>query len=612
MNKASILTFIISLFVGSGALAGATPEFKDYPKSRARMWISHSAISAATKSMSIALELDLDEDWHTYWENPGDSGAAPILDVSSKNGVLTPGQIFYPKPIRININPLTSFAYERRVIFLMDIDVADLSAKSDLAFKVEAEWLVCRVQCIPAFGTFDFKIPVDKESLQHQEIFQTARSEAIKNFVPNGSFEIQDNELVYKHSLVFDPTDIFVSQGQGLDNAEPKIQDASARFKIENKKPLSVFRGIAVGDDGEFFAFEASKTSQMPILLVIVFSFLGGLILNLMPCVLPVLSLKLFGLVNATQKGAQHVRLESVAYALGAILSFVLIAALLLVLRSFGQEIGWGFQLQSPVFVISMSLVFLLLSFNFLGLYEINIPFVNLGQKLTQKSGAKGSFFTGVLSVLVASPCTAPFMGAAMGVALSQGALFTLTSFTALGVGFAFPFLIFSVSPSLANLLPRPGEWMNTLKKLMFVPMFAASLWLGWISWQLVKPASHVEANSKSLEWTRFSSQALAKEIKTGKKAIFVNFTADWCLSCKVNDSLVFSDPKVKNFIKANNIVVFKADWTRRDSEITRELAKYDRASVPLYLFFEAGQHSPRILPELLTSSLFLELLSKE
>ena len=612
----SIKLFILYLFVlSSGSLHALNdaPEFRSYPHSQARIWLSHSELSSKTKSISLALEVDLEDHWHTYWENPGDSGASPIIDVQIEGAQITEESLLYPPPVRIDTPPLTSFAYENRVVFIKKLDLAKIQGQS-VKLSVEAEWLVCKVECVPAIGQYKFELAIaDIEELKHQDFFKAAQAQSIKAAQSNGFFRVSGDELFFTPQLPFKVADIFISSGQGLDNAKPIVNKDEFIFKVENKTSLSELKGLAVGEDGEFFAFAAKAKESMSILLMLLFSFLGGLILNLMPCVLPVLSLKLFSLVKANEEGEGQVRMEGLAYALGAVLSFVLIAVVLVALRSAGQEIGWGFQLQSPAFVVTMAVVFFVLSLNFLGLYEINIPFLNAGSNLTRKKGFQGAFFTGVLSVLVASPCTAPFMGAAMGVALTQGTFVTLLGFFFLGLGFAFPFILFAISPSMVRVLPRPGNWMNVVKKLMFVPMFMASLWLGWVSWQLLSPtSSSIDKSSQVLPWKVFSHDALYAELEKGENAVFVNFTADWCLSCKVNEALAFNQDEVQAYVAEKRIVFFKADWTKKDAAIAKELARYGRASVPLYLYFKPGNKTPKVLPEILTSSTFLKELETE
>jgi thiol:disulfide interchange protein DsbD len=387
---------------------------------------------------------------------------------------------------------------------------------------------------------------------------------------------------------------------------------------------------------------------------MLVSAFLGGLILNLMPCVFPILSLKLLSLMKLTGSQSHEVRRQNFAYVAGVMVSFLLIALLLAGLRSAGNLIGWGFQLQSPVFLSILSWLFFALSLNLLGFFEIDFLNLSVGGKLTRSGGIIGSFFTGVLAVVVASPCTAPFMGVALGFGLTQSTAVLFAVFLSLGFGLAFPYLLFGILPGMIRVLPRPGKWMNTFKQVMAFPLLLTTLWLIWVlgqvrginsvmvvltgclgigfavwfsSWRkkaaqvataliilgglvfIYRSEQQVKTAVESDIWQPYT-ESLLESLKG--KNVFVNMTADWCLTCKVNERLVFNDADVMKLLQMKNMVLVKGDWTQRNEAITRFLSRFDRVGVPFYVLYSPQHPQGQILPEVLTKSSFMELIQKE
>ncbi len=386
--------------------------------------------------------------------------------------------------------------------------------------------------------------------------------------------------------------------------------------------------------------------------LMALFAFLGGAILNLMPCVFPILALKVMGLVQANAESPAQRRLHGLSYTAGVLVSFLLVAGVLLALRSAGAALGWGFQLQSPWVVASLIYLFFILGLSLSGFVEFGGRWVGAGQGLTEKGGAVGSFFTGVLAVIVASPCTAPFMGAAMGFALVQPAPIGLAVFLALGLGMAAPFLLLVSVPALARLLPRPGAWMNTFKEILAFPLYATAIWLLWVIgrqtgsngmaavlagclllvlalwlWRLGKTplrAAAVAAGALAVfilaspllntvtaqtgsDEAAYSAQRLLEQRVEGKP-VFVNVTADWCITCLANERVALSSKAVKAAFASNEIAYLKGDWTNSAPHITALLAEYGRSGVPLYLLFPADPSSPAIvLPQLLTPGIVVD-----
>lgn len=403
-------------------------------------------------------------------------------------------------------------------------------------------------------------------------------------------------------------------------------------------------------------AVDGQAAAPASFLLMALFAFLGGALLNLMPCVFPVLALKVMGLVQANAESPRQRRLHGFSYTAGVLVSFLFVAGLLLALRSAGVALGWGFQLQSPWVVASLIYLFFVLGLSLSGFINISGRWVGAGQGLTEKSGSLGSFFTGVLAVIVASPCSAPFMGTAMGFAVLQPAPVGLAIFLALGLGMAAPFLLLVSVPALARLLPRPGAWMNTLKELLAFPLYATAVWLLWVIgrqtgangmaavlagcvllvlafwlWRLGKkplragaiaagglaflilasPLLNSAAGSQTdTDATAYSPQRLLEQRANGRP-VFLNVTADWCITCIANERVALSSQVVKDAFARNDVAYLKGDWTNSAPHITELLAEYGRSGVPLYVLFPAAPSAPAIvLPQLLTPGLVVAALN--
>lgn len=386
------------------------------------------------------------------------------------------------------------------------------------------------------------------------------------------------------------------------------------------------------------------------LLYILLLALIGGSILNLMPCVFPVLSLKV---LSFTKDKEHNHALQGLSYSLGVIVSFVSVAAILITLRAAGNAIGWGFQLQTPWFVASLAYLFFLMGLSLSGYIELGNSLMGAGNSLTQKSGYSGSFFTGVLATIVASPCTAPFMGTALGFAITQDTFTALSVFAALGLGMALPLLLLALSPALLNKIPKPGEWMNRLKQLLAYPLYATALWLCWVAgnqtgvngmftiligclllvlmielWSqhwLSKTLSLLalilalsSLNSSYLKpdstpntqnWQAYET-TLFNNLRKQDAAIFINLTADWCITCLANEKLTLSDPEVIQYFAENNIQYLKGDWTNRNKTISELLSKHGRSGIPLYIYYPAGEQSQEIiLPQILRKEPLLKTL---
>jgi thiol:disulfide interchange protein DsbD len=393
-----------------------------------------------------------------------------------------------------------------------------------------------------------------------------------------------------------------------IHNAGPQSFDGtrlSIPVALQPAGPFNRVKGVLVGSP-QAIEIDLPVTgrvaggggaSEVPgLALALLFAFAGGLILNLMPCVLPVLSIKVLGFAGQGAGDPRAMRSHGLLYGLGVLASFWLLAGLLLALKTLGHEIGWGFQLQSPAFVAFLAALFLVLALNLSGLFEFGSVLPSGLATFRAGHARLDAFLTGVLAVAVASPCTAPFMGAALGYALGEDAFGALAVFTALGAGMALPYVALAFKPGWLRWLPRPGAWMGRFKQLLALPLYATVAWLAWVLVLQVAPPSEARAAGP---WEPYSEARLAA-LTAGDKPVFVDFTAAWCVTCQVNKQLVLGRPEVEGLFRERGVTLLRADWTRRDAEITRALAALGRNGVPVYVLYLPGGEA-KLLPELLT-----------
>ena len=555
--------------------------------------------------LSVALRLKIVPHWHTYWRNPGDSGEPTALEWTLPKG-WSAGAIQWPPPRRLPAGPLMNFGYEDEVLHLVDIAVP-ADAKGPVVLKARATWLVCNPErCIPEGGEVSLVLPVGagEGSPWARAIARTRASLPSKAAGLRFAAARTDAGV----ELEIDPppaaaTYFPFSQGR-IHNAGAQAWDGRVLAIPKAQQPVGAFTRVAglLVTDKEAVEIDvpvAGAAGGLSSLgLAALFAFVGGLILNLMPCVLPVLSIKILGFAQQGDRAAM--RLHGLLYSLGVVSSFLAFAALLALLQSLGQGIGWGFQLQSPVFVALLLALFLAFALNLSGFFEFSLA---MSSELKSKNRHIEAFLTGVLAVVVASPCTAPFMGAALGYALAGGPAEALAVFTALGAGMALPYLALAWNPQWLRWVPKPGAWMVRFKQLLSIPLYATVLWLGWVL------ALQSGLLSSASDWEKFSLEKVQRYEQQGK-SVFVDYTAAWCVTCQVNKQLVLSRPDVEAALRRSGLVLLRADWTRRDEEITRALAALGRKGVPVYAIYRPGQE-PELLPEILTRDTVLAAMGK-
>ena len=645
MNKTIFSILLLFSFFGSA-------EIVDTGHARISLIKDHSDFVPGT-SINIGLKVSMDKGWHTYWRNPGDSGGPIEIDWDLPNG-FSISDIKWPLPEKIEYPPLMTYGYEDFVIYPMVLSIpADYS---DDYFEMTADILICADVCIPESGKISsnlFDIASDSliyewlESIPSQSLPITT-SLNDNNLEIRFTFEKEIKEIYFfpdeNNSIDYSSKQNFYKKDDGyflsikLFNNE--FQNVSGVLDIDGT-------GYNVSND----AFEDLNEEGLSLITALIFALIGGLILNLMPCVFPVISLKVLSFVSMGGSSQRKIRNHALVFTVGVIASFMLIALTIVLLKQAGNFVGWGFQLQSPLIVGLLSLVMVLISLVLITDNSFGESLTKLGNIGGSENGYYSSFLTGVLAVVVASPCTAPFMGAALGYALIQPSGETVPIFLSLSLGFSLPYLLLAANPKLIDYLPKPGDWLITLKEFFAFPMLATALWLLWVfslqvnqfmvifllvSWLLLalnfwifqkeyKTINKViflgisifsmiyflpetedietEQNliiGSATEWY----EGIEDDLRNKNQSYFINFTAAWCITCQSNEITAFSKDSFKSLLEEKNIEYIKADWTNRNDAITRSLKKYGRSGVPFYVYWEPGFENPKILPAILTDQI--------
>jgi thiol:disulfide interchange protein/DsbC/DsbD-like thiol-disulfide interchange protein len=637
--------------------------------------ISNSNSIQPGDELLVGVKFRLEKDWHTYWKNPGDAGEGATIRWNLSKG-LSASNILWPGPERIPVDPLMTFGYNDEVVLLTKI-ASDGKVNFPLKIEAKVSWFTCKDICIPQEGTVDIEINEGNLlATSHDLELKKYLSRVPTVFSKDFRVEALDSKFFFQSDVLGDEqySDVYFFPSEyGLtsytkDQIFEKNQN-SFTLEIEASEyslDLEIFEGIietSTADGKKFFSISYPLESNKPegdssVFLLILFAFIGGLILNIMPCVFPILSIKILRFVEHSENSSTNTLKYGLFYTFGAVLSFLLIALLLVILKSSGESIGWGFQLQYPLVISILFYLFVALGFMFMSSLVFGSSLGNLGSFAQVKNESLESFLTGVLAVVVASPCTAPFMGSAIGFALLQPSLNSFVIFLSLGIGFALPYLILSIKPSLLSFLPKPGAWMATFKQFMAFPMWASALWLLWVLsgqvdqdtvlmvligglvislslWLLEKNTSEkvlirwsirvlaiiLVIGSISILPTQYSSkenqaemsiysEALLNEYLSKNQLVFLNFTADWCITCKVNERVALNSEEVLSIMEQKNIKYLEADWTRKDADIARKLEEYGRTGVPLYLLFPSDG-DPIVLPEILTKDILLDYLNE-
>lgn len=598
---------------------------KTAPYTHTKVEVLSSADSIThDEKLQLLVKITPQDKWHIYWNNPGDAGIATKVNIHTAYGRAKLLKQSAPKHFLLH-DSITQYAYDKAAYWLFEITpAADNPLKNGDEIEVAADvsWLACAEECVAENLTETLKFPV-AAAVHHPAEWEQELFTAQKNFparLPDGHFALNGNTLrVSLPSQGHMPQNLrLIPEKRGIiiDTAAQIFNDDGSSLSVE----IPVWEETVLGDKikvlllGDKESWQTTlhqnhdllppPAAQTPNLwLILAAAFIGGLILNLMPCIFPVLFLKALNVINNAHTRPKNYT-GALCYSGGVMLCFVSIAALLWLLRAAGENIGWGFQLQSPWFVAVMLVLFLLLALMFLGVFDLNISWLNRFGALSGKHPNFNSFGTGFFAVLIASPCSAPFMGAAIGYSITQPAYVYFPVFLALGLGYALPFTLIEMFPKLlCGWLPRPGKWMLTLKKIFAVPMLATCVWLGWI---LFSQLGITSPTADKLQWQEFSEAKLQQSLQS-KHPVLVMFTAKWCLTCLVNEKVALETTDFRNYAQKHNIVLLKADWTNKNPQITQSLAQYGRNSVPLYVFYNGQNHDYKILPQLLTPTRVIE-----
>lgn len=600
------------------------------------------------------LHLKLKPRWHAYWRSPGDAGFPPTPEWKEATN-LDRAELLFPWPKRSAMQGLETFGYEDEVVFPLKISLKDAAQPSVLKTKVT--FLVCDDICLPAEFNVGLDIPASYATPQGGDDATMLLQAALKRVPQMGGNEgldikstnlVEENGkqilvVVYASAAPLSDAELILEVGDGstvayaekmvlagqntiravLADTAPKdlggkeyvftLIDEANGLAIEKKLPLESVKVVA--GEGTLtprpahpaFVEDAPKPATSNLWLMIVFALIGGLILNLMPCVLPVLALKSLAFVSHGGGTPSGVRLSFLATSAGILFSFLIMAFSLIGLKEAGMSVGWGVQFQHPIFLFFLIAVLVLFALNLWGLFEIPLPRF-LADRLNWTEGHGNllkDFFSGAFATLLATPCTAPFLGTAIGFALAGNDAEILAIFMALGFGLAMPFILIALFPRTATLLPKPGAWMIVMKKIMAAFLLLTAAWLGFVLMQQLKP-THAE----EMGWKAFDESQIPELVQDGK-IVFVDVTADWCLTCKANKKFVLERDDMKKLLAHDSIVLMKADWTKPDQKIASFLENYGRFGIPFNIIYGPSAPKGVTLPELLNEKAVREGLEK-
>ena len=671
---------------------------------------------APGEEFAVAFLLRPDPGWHIYWINAGDAGKPATLKWDLPDGFAA-DELTFPSPNFVPFGPLMSYGYDEETLLIARVEVPSI-VEDTVHLAADANWLICDDNiCIPERARVELSLPSGDGTLDTfwRSEFAAARAKH-PIAVPWHATYVSDDEKVLFDLEV--PTDLVVDDDIWLfpvadkliDHAAPQIFSVSndllrvetfsgprhSRYN-ETSFVLKLFDTNTSGGRNQAFWIDANRVNEVeahefettfeqtpgttispspsndanpPDLVAFIQNFLlavlGGLILNAMPCVLPILSLKALSIVELSNSSVKSARLSGLVYTFGVLVCFCMLAIVMFTLRGAGEAVGWAFHLQSPTILVLLTLLMVIVGLNFSGVFELRGSFANVSGFVDRVTAGKGGeFFTGVLAVVVASPCTVPFMGAALGYALIQPVIPALGIFLGLALGFALPYLLISFVPAAKKILPKPGAWMETMRRIMAFPMYATAVWLMWVlggqrgidalamllvavitlgfvmwtvsraretnQWRwrvsgivglvvllaaanvardddlVASPQTASSTHAEEIEWSVTTVETLLAE----NKPVFAYFTADWCITCKYNERVALRSQSVLDFFEREGVQVLVGDWTSEDPAITAELERHGRAGVPLYLFYGVGSSidSPMILPEILTPDLVISRL---
>lgn len=668
----------------------------------------HIGTTDFKEPFTLALRFRIAPEWHLYWKNPGDAGLAPKAQWTLPEG-FTVSDLQFPTPHKIATETAVDYGYDDELILLATL-MPPKTPPQNFTLKVDLTWLVCRESCIPGDATIEFNTATlsEKSRAEATSLIERAREKMPESLskvdakLESAIARAQGGKslltLRFTGETAKKITDFFPEEVPGfvVNYSEIAVANGTVAFALtptrKDAKLTEINGLVMLGEKGYAFSstvksagtsggllgqdFKTGGGASLSIWLALLFAFIGGLILNVMPCVLPVISLKVMGFVEQAGSGSSKSVQHGLMFTLGVLSSFWLLAFVAVMLQQAGEQIGWGFQFQSPLFVLAMSAVMFVFGMNLIGVFEFSAPNVSggVGQALSRRD-ALGSLMNGVLATTLATPCTAPFLGSALGFAFSQPPYIIFAIFSMVGLGLSTPYLILAAKPEWLKFIPKPGEWMIRFKQVMGFLLFATVVWLlsvigaqlgaegvvatvafllavgvacwaigafidfsssaprkaivwslaalvilgsyylsfeQYLNWRSVEAVTLASPKRESkIAWTAFSLAVVEESVVAGKP-VFIDFTADWCFTCKVTEQTVLETDDIREKISALGVMPIKADWTNRNDEITQLLKKFGRSGVPLYVVFPADKlDEPIVLPEVITKEMLIEALEK-
>ncbi|HEY1792707.1 MAG TPA: thioredoxin family protein [Opitutaceae bacterium] len=686
-----------ALLLAAAALALAAPRL---PGQVSASLVSEASSVQPGTPFTVAIRLDQKAGWHTYWVNPG-TGLPTTVKWDLPPGWKA-GEIEWPAPALLTDTRgnVIGNGYEGDLLLPVTLTPpADLKSGADARLSAAVDWLMCQDECVPGNSKVSLTLAVSSSAPAADPVWGP-RIRSVVSQLPAEDLGWEASAMREGPSVVLtvrpaspsgpagpsaDGLHFFSEDGTiASDVAQKAVGDAEGGFTLtlpvspDGPKDATRLVGVLVSRQGWRpggtlpglridAAFGEKPAAAAPIppvtggfLGTLAFAFIGGLILNLMPCVFPVLGIKILGFVNQAGSDRRKVTLHGLVFTSGVVLSFWVLAGILAVLRAGGSQLGWGFQLQSPAFVFGLAAAMLAFALNMSGVFEFGLTATAVGSQLQSRTGMVGSFFTGALATVAATPCAAPFLAPALGAALALSTAQSFTIFTVIAIGLSTPYLVLSLFPGAVKVLPRPGAWMETFKQAMAFPLYATVAYLVWVLAGQLQETGMLSAlfglvliamavwvygrwnapgasagrarfgqvacavllaagawtgwpqapRKGDLTWQPWSPDAVQK-LRSEDRIVYVDFTARWCATCQANKKIVFSSGDVLRLFRDKKIATLRADWTNRDPQITAELAKYHRAAVPFDVVWEPGRTEPVILPEILTPSVVLDAIPR-
>jgi thiol:disulfide interchange protein len=686
-----IYTLILFPLLSSSGTALMSESIKD--RHVEAVLIAETESIQAGVPFRVGLLLKHDPGWHTYWKSSA-TGYATSIEWNLPEG-FSAGEVEWPVPEVYQFQDWTEYVYSGETLLLMTISPPETIKGDSIQLAFSADWLMCKEACVPGGMESSITIPVTRTSpvvsaltgpvfAEHEKTFPNAPGDiTVRAWNESGTIRltIEGAELPQSAFFFNDQGLVDPASGNGQLDAAGKAIHLSLKLNEgsllpENLTGLLKPTGTASGMnsiliDTPVLAMAPVKSETPPAFSagILLLAFIGGLILNLMPCVFPVIGIKIMGFVNQAGESRGKIVAHGLVFSGGVLLSFWVLAAALLILRSSGNQLGWGFQLQSPAFVLALTLLLFAFALNLSGLFEVGQSAVGIGSGLTAKSGMAGSFFSGVLATVVATPCAAPFLAPALGAALTLPPLASMAVFTFIALGLSAPYLLLSAFPGLIRWMPKPGPWMETFKQFMGFLLYATVAYLLWVlagqltdkggyggfsflkvllslvilamglwiygRWGAFHKAKSTRykaiaatvimvglslytglsgteksiASGNQVQWQEWEPGKAAQLASQGR-VVYVDYTARWCVTCQTNKAAVFSSNEVTQRMIDLDVVLLKADWTHQDERISEALAKHGRSAVPFNLVFGPGTDSPLVLPEILTPGVVLNAIS--